>query len=99
MASFELTSSPWQRRLRTSAPERQTTPTATARGDAHLDAGDLLVAHPSKPGTFGAITRHMAHSNIGLDLTNTDAAHSVVPPLCLLSAFAAQANVGCISRI
>lgn len=32
--------------------------------------------------------------NIGLDLTNTDAAHGAVPPLCLLSAFAAQANVG-----
>ena len=37
--------------------------------------------------------------NPGLDLTNTGAADSVVPPLCLLSAFAAEASVGCISRI
>lgn len=31
--------------------------------------------------------------NFGLDLSATGAAHSVVPPLCLLSVFAVQASV------
>ena len=35
--------------------------------------------------------------NFGLDLTSAGAAHSVVSPPCLLSAFAAQAHVGPIS--
>jgi hypothetical protein len=34
-----------------------------------------------------------ARSNTLLDLTNTDAAHNVLRPLCLLSVFAAQQHV------
>jgi hypothetical protein len=34
------------------------------------------------------------HSNTVLQLTNTDAAQSVVPSLCLLSVFAAEYHVG-----
>ena len=38
-------------------------------------------------------------SNIGLDLTNSDAAHSAVPSLCLQSQFAAQTTVQMTMKI
>lgn len=99
MVSFELTASAWHGRPLASVPHSWATGTTAACGGSHLHASIPLVRHRPKSGTLCALVTHTLHSNIALDLTLAIAAQPVLRPRCLLTASAAQRNVGQARKI